>query len=236
MLDRERFRLLDSYKTPRVRIGTVMSCEYRDCDVIVVSYSDAKIPWPVGRRKGTSARTLVLFGGLAEAVKRESNQAVCHWFGVTPQTVCHWRKALGVGLTNDGTHRLRSDYQKEPAAKMALAKAQAKSSDPGRRRKLSAAFKGRKPPQHVIEAAHKARTGMKHTATARAKMSAARRKWGKNWAPGGPVYTVAEDEILRTRPAPIAAKLTGRTLTSVYSRRLKLGLADGRANNGGKRA
>src|SRR5215211_7931672 len=102
----DRFKLLGTYRTPPVRVGRVLACEARDCDVIVTGYSDARIPWPLGRRRGTSARSLVVSGDLERAVRAESNQAVCHWFGVTPQTVSKWRTALGVGLTNPGTHRL----------------------------------------------------------------------------------------------------------------------------------
>src|SRR4051812_21822769 len=99
MNDADRFKLLGTYRTPRVRVGSVLACEARDCDVIVTGYTGARIPWPVGRRPRTSARGVVLFGDLAEAVRRESNQAVCHWFGVTPQTASKWRKALDVGVT-----------------------------------------------------------------------------------------------------------------------------------------
>ncbi len=74
MLGRDRFRLLGTYKMPPVRIGTVLSCESRDCDAVVIGYTDARIPWPVGRRKGTSARGPILFGRLADSVRRESNQ------------------------------------------------------------------------------------------------------------------------------------------------------------------
>ena len=105
MHDADRYKLLGTYRTPRVRV--VLSCEARDCDVIVTGYSDARIPWPLGRQRGRSARALVVYGGLAEAVRRESNVAVCHWFGITPQTVSKWRKALGVEPANPGTHRLK---------------------------------------------------------------------------------------------------------------------------------
>jgi hypothetical protein len=52
MKDADRFRLLRTYTTPRVRVGRVLSCEARDYDVIVTGYSSARIPRPVGRRRG----------------------------------------------------------------------------------------------------------------------------------------------------------------------------------------
>jgi hypothetical protein len=45
MTNRDRYKLLGTYRTPRVRIGSVLPCEYRDDDVMVVGYSDSKIPW-----------------------------------------------------------------------------------------------------------------------------------------------------------------------------------------------
>src|SRR5690349_15072022 len=104
MRDADRFRLLGTYTTPRVRVRAVLACEARDCDVVAsaIGYTDARIPWPVGRRKGAPARGPILYGDLARAVRTESNQAVCHWFGVTPWTVSKWRKALGVGATTAG--------------------------------------------------------------------------------------------------------------------------------------
>jgi hypothetical protein len=236
MLDRDRFKLLGTYATPRVRIGTVLSCEFRDCDVIVVGYTNGRIPWPVGRRKGSSARTLVVYGGLADAVKKESNLAVCHWFGVTPQTVSDWRKALGVGSTTAGTHRLQHDYAQEPWAKKALAKAQAKSNDPERRRKLSIAFKGKKRPRHVIEAMRNGRKGKPQPPHVGAIVAASRRKLrATGQVPFGRVWTVKDDQIVREHPANVAARLLERSLKSVYSRRVRLGLPDGRASNGGRR-
>ena len=159
MIDSDHYCLLGTYRTPRVRLGRIVTCEARDCDAIVDGYSDARIPWPIGRRRGTSARSLVVYGDLAEAVKRESNQAVCHWFGVTGQTVSKWRKALGVGLTNDGTHRLRSEYTAEPWAVEARATAHAKAGDPERRRKIAESKKGKPRPAHVVEVMRKGRKG-----------------------------------------------------------------------------
>ena len=54
-------------------------------EVTIVDVTDTKIPWPIG--KTLRARSLVIYKGLAKAIRRESNQAICYWFGVTPQTV-----------------------------------------------------------------------------------------------------------------------------------------------------
>jgi transposase-like protein len=163
MRDADRFKLLGTYTTPRVRIGERLTCEARDCDVIVVGYSEGRIPWPIGRRPRLAAKALVVFGDLADAVRRESNQAVCYWFGVSAQTVSKWRKALGVGQSNDGTHKLRSAYTAEPWAVEARAKVHAKTGDPERRTKIAASKIGKPRPAHVIEAMRKGRTGKPRT-------------------------------------------------------------------------
>jgi hypothetical protein len=100
MRDSERFKLLfGPYRTPRFGYGKVAFCEVRG-QVTICGLSDAPIPWPVGKRG--RAKALVVYKGLANAVRRESNLAVCHWWGVSPQTVSLWRKALEVGP--DGGH------------------------------------------------------------------------------------------------------------------------------------
>jgi hypothetical protein len=44
---------------------------------------------------------------LARAIRHESAVAVAHWWGVSRAAVIHWRKALGVGRTdNEGSRRL----------------------------------------------------------------------------------------------------------------------------------
>jgi hypothetical protein len=196
MTDADRYKLLGTYRTPRVRVGRVLACEARDCDLVVVEMSDARIPWPVGRRRGQSGKSLAVFGDLARAVRTESNQAVCYWFGVTPQTVSKWRKALGVGLTNAGTHRLRSDYQQEPWAVTARGKAQAKARDPQRRRKIADAKRGKPRPTPP------------------------------GWVPNGIAWTAEADQLVRTLPPKLAAERTGHPVESVYQRRLKLGVAN----------
>jgi transposase-like protein len=93
----DRFRLLGTYSTPRVRVGRVLTCEARDCDVIVTGFSGGPIRWPVGRPDGPGIAALVVYGGLATAVRRETAQAVARAWGVSRQTVSQWRRALGVG-------------------------------------------------------------------------------------------------------------------------------------------
>jgi hypothetical protein len=227
--DADRYRLLGSYRTPRVRAGRVLSCEARDCDVRVCGYSDGRIPWPVGypRERGGPAG-LVVFGGLAEAVRRESNLAVRHWFGVSGQTVSRWRKALGVPFSTDGTARLKSDYAKEPWAVAARRQAVRKARDPDRRAKIAAARRGKKRPRHVIEAMRKGRLGKPHPPEVRARLSAFLRERAKVFLPCGRAWTAAEDELVRTRPAPEVARRTKRSLASVYTRRRRLGVPDGR--------
>jgi hypothetical protein len=75
--DTDRFRLLYGPTAPRFRYGSIVSCERRG-DVVICGITDARIPWPVARRRGNSARSLVLYGALARAVQRESAQAVAY--------------------------------------------------------------------------------------------------------------------------------------------------------------
>jgi hypothetical protein len=44
------------------------------------------------------------------AIRRESALAICHHWGITPQTVTKWWKALGIGPVTEGTHRLHSAH------------------------------------------------------------------------------------------------------------------------------
>jgi hypothetical protein len=229
MTDDDRFRLLfGPYGTPHVRLGTILTCESRDCDVIVVGYTDAKIPWPIGRRRGSSARGPVVYGRLADAVRRESNQSICHWWGVTPQTVTKWRKALGVDRENDGTARLDRDYVSEKIIIDGVNLGAAKANDPDRRAKIAAARRGKPRPRHVIAAMRKGRKGKPHSAEARRKMSAAQRRCGA-WPPAaGRPWTIEEDRLVKELPAAEVVQKTGRTLSAVYGRRSALQVPDGR--------
>jgi len=224
--DAERFKLLfGPYRTPRFRYGATVECLCRG-PVTIVGITDSKIPWPVGRTK--RAKSLVVYRGLADAIRRESNQAVAHWWGVTAQTVTKWRKILGVDVTNTGTSRLRADHAREEPIAAGRRKAWAKARDPERRRKIAEARRGKKRPPHVAAMLRTANVGRTASAESRAKMSVAQKRRGVVPPKAGRLWTPDEDELVRSLPAVEAAGRTGRTLTAIYMRRRELRVADGR--------
>jgi hypothetical protein len=108
------------------------------------------------RHASASARSsLIVYKGLEKALKRESNQAIAHWWGIDPETVSKWRRLLGVERATEGTSRLHSEYNKEPWAALARANAHSKARDPERCRKIAEARRGKARPAHVVEAIRK---------------------------------------------------------------------------------
>jgi hypothetical protein len=221
-------KLLGKYVTPRFSYGDVVACECRG-DVRIVGLSEAPIRWPIGQRlpKGRG-RALALYGGLAEAVTRESVEAVAYWWGVTGQTVTLWRRALGVETMTEGTRRLKSE-RLSPVLERAREAAQPTWSSPERREKIAASLRGKPKPAHVVEAMRKGQTGKPHDEAARARMSEAHRRRG-TLVPGTKPWTAEEDEAVKTMRPKEAAERTGRTLQAVWARRQALGLPDGRAS------
>jgi hypothetical protein len=193
--------------------------------MVITSMTDAPIPWPIGKH-GAGRHSLIVYKGLAKAVRRESNQAVASWWGIDPQTVTKWRKALSVQRANEGTSRLFEDYIAEYGDDM-RALGVLKARDPERCRKISETMRGNPKPPHVLEAMHEARRGSHHTEEARQRMSATHRQRG-TLVPGTIPWTAGEDELVRTLPAEEAARRTGRSLQAVYKRRYRLGVPDGR--------
>ncbi len=110
MREEDRFKVYSGpYRTPRFRLGKVVEDEWRG-DVTIVGVSNGRIAWPVGQTK--RAKSLVVYGGLSKAIRRESVQAVAYWFGVTPQTVTKWRNKLGIAGENlKGTRKRRPNSE-----------------------------------------------------------------------------------------------------------------------------
>jgi hypothetical protein len=226
MDDAHRFRLLGTYRTPRFRIGQRVRCLVRG-EVIITGMTKAPIPWPIARG-GRGRHSLVVYKGLARAVRREAEQAICRWWGVRTTTVWKWRKALGVGIATAGTSRLHRTYATSDAAIVAgLRKGRAKARDPKRRRKIAAAKRGKPRPPHVREAIGRSQRGKTNSEESRRKMSEAHRRRG-TLVPGTIPWTRKEDELVRTLPAEEVAKKTGRSLSGVYARRRRLRVPDGR--------
>jgi hypothetical protein len=56
------------YKTPKLRIGDRATCLFRDCDVIITGWHDARISWPRNRGErlctdGVQAKVRFTTGG-----------------------------------------------------------------------------------------------------------------------------------------------------------------------------
>ena len=141
--------LAGPYSTPLFELGDVVEDELRG-DVRITSISDGRIQWPKGRRleqKGGHAG-LVLYGDLERAVRTESNQAVCYWWGVTAQTVSKWRGVLGVDASTDGTRKLRQAHTAEEWFQSVRRRAHERSrdavTDAARRKKIADSKRGKK--------------------------------------------------------------------------------------------
>jgi hypothetical protein len=112
MKPNDRVKLLfGPYQAPPLKRGDRAMCLFRDCDVVILGWSNGRIPWPrckvFGRRGGSG---ILVNEELARAVRHESAAAVGHWWGVCALTIVRWRRALGVNRTNsEGSQRLIRD-------------------------------------------------------------------------------------------------------------------------------
>jgi hypothetical protein len=149
---------------------------------------------------GTTSRGFVLYGHLAKAVRLEAAVVICHWWGVAPNTVSRWRRALGVGRKTEGGHALWSAYTREEWAVAARAKGRAKAKSPEALAKLSASLRGRRLSDHTKQALRRARLGTKHSDETRQKIAEATRLHGR-LPRGMRPWTKQEDALLRRLPA-----------------------------------
>lgn len=214
------------YETPPVEVGQRVKCAVRG-EVVVVGLSNGRIPWPIAYKPGNANRMLVVYSGLTLAVKREASIAVCHWWGVTPQTISRWRKVMSVGPNTVGSAALRRGHGLRNWLKV-KSRLLSKAQDPQRADKIAAARHGKPRPAHVMEPARQANIGRKPSRTARANMSAAQRARGARPPWLNPAWSAEDDALLKTLPAAEVAKRTGRTMGAVYARRSQLKLPDGR--------
>jgi hypothetical protein len=74
-----RYQLLHGpYRPPALHVGDRAVCLYRDCDVVITSWSDARISWPRYRGLGTQGggNGLLVDEELPRAVRLESSLAL----------------------------------------------------------------------------------------------------------------------------------------------------------------
>jgi hypothetical protein len=213
MHDADRFALhFGPYRTPRFKVGQTVECRRRG-RVRIAGISEGKIPWPVAKAGGN--RSLILYDGLVNAVRRESNQAVTHWWGVTGQTVTAWHRVLEVERT-EGTTQLRQRYGRVELIASALPAAWAKARDPERRRKIAEAKRGKRRPRHVVEALRAANIGRPQSAATWARQSTAHKRRGTRPPKAGRPGTAAEDELCLTLPKADVARSTGRMASALF--------------------
>lgn len=213
------------YRTPRYKLRTWVTCQYRG-RVKITGTSDGRIPWPMTTLPN-GIQVLVLYRDLARAVRHESYPALQHWFGATVDSVWKWRKALHVKDTPGNAALRKLHATPERHAMMGRAAARV-ARDPERRAKIAAAKRGKKRPPALIEKLRQSNIGRKHTAAARARMSAAQRARGTRPSAAGAAWSDEEIELLR-RLSPIqAAAKTGWTLQAVYVQRNRLKLPSGK--------
>jgi hypothetical protein len=241
IIDSELVKLLHGpYKTPRLRVRDRAFCVLRDCDVVITSISDARIPWP--RCRAVDARGgsgLWLGGDLAKAVKCESAAAVKYWWRLSRAAVWHMRKALGVTRTNNkGTQRLlrrtaeyvaevmREREWTEPERQQRREHAERLDLEQHMRDGLHRVF-GWKPGELKLlgklpDAEVARRTGR--------SVAAVRSKRGKLRLPNpeSPAWTADEIALFGKLPNAEIARRTGRSLSSVAWKLWKLKKERGR--------
>jgi hypothetical protein len=94
MRPHERTKLLfGPYQTPALKRGNRATCLFRDCDVVVTGWTDARISWPRCRPRDVprSHPSLLVDDELARAIRHESAAAIRHWWGVSVGVVWRWR-------------------------------------------------------------------------------------------------------------------------------------------------
>jgi hypothetical protein len=249
---RDRVKLLfGPYKPPALRKGDRTSCLYRDQDVRIIGWTDARIPWPLCR--ALSARGgghgLLVDDELARAVRQESAAAIRYWWGVGVHTVWSWRKAFGVGRMDSpgsrrlilpacelGTEQVRgvrlAPEQVEQRRQVALANnlsqylLQATAERDDRWTEEQLALLGTMPDEEVA-----AQIGRTACAVGVKRRLLGIGKYRPLGFPGR-LWTEEEVSLLGTAPDKEIARRIGRTAWGVYTKRREMGIPSYRPPGG----
>jgi hypothetical protein len=221
---KDRYRLLHGpYQAPRHRLGRKLFCEIYGW-VAVRQVSDGRIPWPMSRPKEGGTPFLILCGDLVQAVRRESNQAVAHWWGVADKTVSKWRKALDVPRFNEGTLRLSAEYFAEHIPEEVRIQATLKASAPEANRKKALANAARPVSAKALQALRR-HWGKGPTAEGRRRLSELHKGRGTRPPAAGRPWTPDELALLGTLPDADVAQRIDRTVGAIRCMRFKRGIA-----------
>jgi hypothetical protein len=247
MTAHDRVKLLfGPYKAPRLRRGDRAFCFFRDCDVVITSWTDAPIPWPRCRALDSpgSGSGLLVDEALARAVRHESAAAVMHWWGASQRAVWAWRRALGVTRTdNEGSHRLIQASAERGAEAMQVREWTDEERDRRRQRNAERGLAA-----NLVVGYHGPRWTAEHIALLGTMPDGAvARRTGRTLGavrqkreelgipnPAGSRWRAQEIALLGTLPDRKVARRLGRSLQSVTQKRIKRGIAnsfDGRKGN-----
>jgi hypothetical protein len=234
----DKVRLLfGPYTPPALRQGDRAICLYRDCDVVITSWSEGRISWPRCRTldsRGHGSGILV-DAELARAVRSGSAAAVMYWWGASVSTVWLWRKALGVeGWTaTEGTRRLLRGVWEKAAASV-----RGKRLPPeqvARRRRTALELNTAQYLKRAAEARGWPAWQLELLGTARDEEVAARTGRSPNAvrlmrvklgipSAGGHGWTAEQVELLGTAPEEEVAARIDRSPGAVGQKRCKLGV------------
>ena len=114
---------------------------------------------------------------MLKAIRRESEQAICHHWGVCRSTVWTWRKALNVPQTNEGTRRLYVDYTPERLTPEARSRAVEQANTPEANAKKAEAARRRPPSAKTLKALAEGRKKL-NTPEVHRKISEAHKRRG----------------------------------------------------------
>ena len=88
MANKTKFGKFGAYLSPVVVIGAFVPCDLRGV-VRIVGMSAGPIAWPIGEKNSQEA--LVIYKGLARALKLETAADVAAWWGIDEQAVQRWQ-------------------------------------------------------------------------------------------------------------------------------------------------
>lgn len=133
------------YVAPEAAIGAELRCRLRGRQTVAGYTEGGVIRWP--KAEGTAGSgPIILCGDLVRALRVESAQAICAWFGLERKAVRRYRRLLDVPRYTEGTEALWRSWARvkltaaarrkggEAAAKLRRAAASAAAARPRRRR------------------------------------------------------------------------------------------------------